>query len=303
MSTALDVSIGLAFMYALLALWVTTAQEMLATAFSWRAKDLYAAIQDMLAQGESSPLVKKLYDHPLIRNLVQKGFGKLPSYIPSKTFAIAFLDVLQGETSVSTAIGADKALAGAKDLVGKLDEKLHANLKKTLTLLIADAERYEQDVDKRAIKLSEGIEAWFNDRMARAAGWYKRKAQCWSIGLAILVSGLSNASSINVAWRLWTDGSMRAAVVSSAQQYHDGAAADLLHSHIPIGWSGGFWAAMGGDWCHALLTILGWLATAFAVSLGSGFWFDALGRLIQLRGAGPKISTVNGKQQTNDALT
>lgn len=295
MSTAVDVSIGLAFMYALLALWVTTVQEAIATVASWRAKDLYAAIHDMLTEGESSPLVNKLYEHPLIKNLVQKGLDTLPSYIPSKTFAIALLDVLQGETKVTTALGADRELAGAKDLISKLDDNPYANLKKTLGLLIADAERYGQNVDNQAIKFSEGIEAWFNDRMARAAGWYKRKAQYWSIGLAILVSVLFNASTVNVAWRLWTDGSMRAAVASSAQQFHDGAAIDLLHSHIPLGWSGGFWPAMGYDTYHALLTVLGWLVTAGAVSLGSPFWFDALGRLVQLRGAGSKVSTVNGK--------
>jgi hypothetical protein len=298
MSTALDVSIGLAFMYALLALWVTMAQETLATVLNWRAKDLYAAIHDMLAEGASSPLAQKLYAHPLIKNLVQKQLGRLPSYIPSKTFALALLDVLQGETKVSTALGADKALASAKELVGKLDDKLYANLKKTLNVLIADAERYEAATDRQALKLSEGIETWFNDRMARAAGWYKRKAQYWAIGLAILLSGLFNASTIAIAARLWTDGSTRAAVVSSARQYHDSAAADLLHSHIPLGWSAGFWAAMGGDWSHALLTILGWLVTACAVSLGAGFWFDALGKLIQLRGTGSKVSTADGKVES-----
>src|SRR5882724_9514048 len=237
MSTAIDVAIGLVFLYLLLALLVTTLQELLASIFSWRAKNLYAAIEDMLANGKSSPLVQTLYEHPFIQNLVQKGLGRLPSYIPSKTFSIALLDVLQEKTNVSTAIGADKALAGAKQLVSDLPD---GSLKKTLSLLIADAERYEQDVDKRAIKFSEGIEAWFNDRMARAGGWYKRQAQCWSLGLALAVSGFCNASSIKVAWQLWADASLRAAVVSSAQAYRDGAAQTLMTSHLPIGWSGGW---------------------------------------------------------------
>ena len=56
MSTALDVAIGLVLLYLLLALLVTTVQELLASIFSWRAKNLYAAIEDMLANGKSSPL-------------------------------------------------------------------------------------------------------------------------------------------------------------------------------------------------------------------------------------------------------
>jgi hypothetical protein len=289
MGSALDVAIGLVFLYLLLALMVTTVQELVASVLDWRAKNLYAAIEDMLKNGESSPLVKKLYEHPLVRNLVQKGRGKLPSYIPSKTFAIALLDVLQEKTSVSTAIGADKALAGAKELVDKLPSTFH-DLKKTLNLLIGDAQRYEEHVDRQAARFSEGIEAWFNDRMARAAGWYKRKAQYFSLALAAAVSVAANASSIDVAAKLWKDASLRAAVVASAQAAHDQAAASLMSSPLPIGWSGG-WAAGWGGW----LTPVGWAITALAVSLGSAFWFDALGKLLQLRSTGARVSAVDGK--------
>lgn len=41
----------------------------------------------------------------------------------------------------------------------------------------------------------------------------------------------------------------------------------------------------GGNW---LLKIVGWLITAFAISLGAPFWFDLLNRLVDLRGAGRK---------------
>lgn len=289
MGTATDVAIGLVFLYLLLALLVTTLQELVASILEWRAKNLYAAIEDMLKNGEESELVKKLYEHTLIKNLIQRNRDKLPSYMPSKTFAMALLDVLQEKTTVSAALGADKALAGAKELVSKLPKEFK-DLKRTLNLLIGDAERYEQDLDKQAAKFSEGIEAWFNDRMARASGWYKRKAQFISLGLAVAVSGLCNASSLDVAAALWKDASLRAAVVSSAQAAHDQASASLLSSHLPIGWAGGF--AQGWD---GWLTPVGWLITALAVSLGATFWFDALGRLLQLRSTGTRVSSVNGK--------
>lgn len=41
----------------------------------------------------------------------------------------------------------------------------------------------------------------------------------------------------------------------------------------------------GGAW---LLKIIGWLATAVAVSLGAPFWFDLLNKVVDLRGAGRK---------------
>src|SRR3954466_10443930 len=114
MTTALDVAIGLVFMYLLLALMVSTLQELIAGLFSLRAKQLYTAIEGMLhdpsatvESAEGSALVQKLYTNPLVANLSQREFKMastkalsmgdgLPSYIPSKTFALALLGVLKG---------------------------------------------------------------------------------------------------------------------------------------------------------------------------------------------------------------
>jgi hypothetical protein len=53
--------------------------------------------------------------------------------------------------------------------------------------------------------------------------------------------------------------------------------------------------------------LLGWLLTAFAISLGSTFWFDLLSRIIQLRGTGPKPddkkSNVKAKDKKSPAVT
>jgi hypothetical protein len=36
------------------------------------------------------------------------------------------------------------------------------------------------------------------------------------------------------------------------------------------------------------MALVGWVATAFAASLGSPFWFDGIGWLLALRGTGAK---------------
>ncbi|MBB4841838.1 hypothetical protein HNP55_000333 [Paucibacter oligotrophus] len=41
-------------------------------------------------------------------------------------------------------------------------------------------------------------------------------------------------------------------------------------------------------WGNLLLALAGWLGTAMAVTLGAPFWFDLLGRLVKIRGAGGK---------------
>ncbi len=298
MGAALDVAIGLVFLYALLALLVTTIQEFAASLLDLRAKKLYHAIEGMLKDGvSSSPLVDKLYTHPLIRNLANEELtlvkgklplfgGGLPSYIPSKTFALALLDVLSGDPA-SQVTGADQGLARAEKLVAQISQP---TLKKTFQLLLNDARRLEGNVDKQAAAFSQAIETWFNDRMGRVGGWYKRQAQVISIVLGISVSVACNASTFKVVDRLWTDSNLRALVVASAQKFHDTSHGDLMTSHLPIGWHG--YTAEGWD---LLLIPLGWVVTGFAVSLGSGFWFDLLSQALNLRGTGARVSPATGK--------
>jgi hypothetical protein len=226
MSVALDVAIGLAFLYLSLALVVTTLQELIASIWRLRAGHLYNAVAGMLDDDK----IEKLFKHPLMRNLANEDIrlnGKsldwrktgVPSYIPSKTFALALIDVLRGEKHLTQTLGASEILADAATIVGDLPEG--SALKKKLTLLVADAERLSNNVDERARLVSERIEGWFNDRMARASGWYKQRAQLWSFGIAGFVALVANADSIHVVDRLWHDASLRAVVVANAQGFID----------------------------------------------------------------------------------
>lgn len=48
-----------------------------------------------------------------------------------------------------------------------------------------------------------------------------------------------------------------------------------------------YWLAKGGNF---LFATLGWFITAVAVTLGAPFWFDLLGKLVKLRGSGPRAN-------------
>jgi hypothetical protein len=65
---------------------------------------------------------------------------------------------------------------------------------------------------------------------------------------------------------------------------------------LPIGWddktdpkryfTGWSWAGdLGGWWDQLQWHWLGWLLTAFAISLGAPFWFDLLNKFIVIRSA------------------
>jgi hypothetical protein len=61
----------------------------------------------------------------------------------------------------------------------------------------------------------------------------------------------------------------------------------LMWSHENVPWVS--WKAFG-------LSLLGWLITAAALSLGAPFWFDALGRLSRLRTTGKRPEGEAGPQ-------
>jgi hypothetical protein len=320
MGAALDVAIGLFFLYLLLALIVTTLQELLATFARWRAQDLYSAIEEMLGD-KGSTLAQALYSHPLIANLAEGPVktgrvltAKLgPSYIPSKTFALALLDVLQGE-GPTRVVGADKLLASADEVVAKLPA---GALRHTLELLLSDVKDAGDKVDKRAALASDRIEGWFNDRMARAGGWYKRRMQWVSLALAAGVAFAFRADTLVVVTALWKDSTLRGRIVATAQAFQATHAASstpagsageltkqvldqgqsLLATGLPLGWNGFPYKELG---LHYPLTLLGCSVTALAVSLGAGFWFDLLSKALKLRGSGPKVSAVSGEVDDKD---
>jgi hypothetical protein len=118
-SPAVDVAIGLFFLFVLLSLICSTINEMIAGVLSWRARFLEEGIRSMLAGGADlssvDGLVKQLAAHPLVQGRVAtpsegepKGLrGRLsrlrqkvakprvfPSYLNNRTFALTFLDTI-----------------------------------------------------------------------------------------------------------------------------------------------------------------------------------------------------------------
>ncbi len=113
LGTVVEVAIGLVFVWIVLSLATIQIQEWISMRLDRRAKDLEAALHEMLANPN---LKSQLYDHPIIRGLTAKkrkrpstvpawfyrnplvrGFTrekrKLPSYIPSQSFALAMFDI------------------------------------------------------------------------------------------------------------------------------------------------------------------------------------------------------------------
>ena len=352
-SVVLDVAIGMVFLYLLLSLIASAIAEIFASVLQTRAANLQRGIRSLLSEDSicgGITLAESLYKHGLIRGLYQDPFRDyniqsglwikfrmllqkvfrvsppkeiagianpllLPAYIPSRTFAVAMIDLLERENLGD---------AGVMQRIGEFLNGHHAEFadNKAVEALLALVRSANGDVEK----FQTSLENWYNDAMDRVSGWYKKYSQnvLLVVGLALAVA--FNVDSISVARVLWLDRDARQDMVNAASDYlgkhgdfpgtsapaqpaggtatsssaaappADPAALRLKlqttvqtlkdvgsASLLPVGWSDASRAEQFRSRWTILSTIGGWLITAVALSLGAPFWFDTLNKFMVVR--------------------
>jgi hypothetical protein len=163
-------------------------------------------------------------------------------------------------------------------------DKLPNSLQVTFRVLLDEA---GHDIEQFKTQL----EIWFNNTMERASGWYKRKTQAIQLVLAFAIVVLANVDTIRITKSLsGVNSPLRDSIKDAAHSLvaaglPQGPPATQLSAAteaignlaLPIGWvKGGFGPT----------TILGWIITALAASLGAPFWFDLLNRFVNVRSSG-----------------
>jgi hypothetical protein len=224
----------------------------------------------------------------------------LPSYIPSRTFALALIDVLNANKKEGV-----EAMASIKEALATHDNK-------AAQALLALAINAKGDVDA----FQRNLEQWYNDAMDRVSGWYKRYTQRALIAIGLLLAIALNVSSVRVARTLWLDRDARQAMVDAAGNYaknNPTAASPVTvadagklkaqlqsdvdvfsevttSSLLPLGWKRSwhsyesyFETAPKDAMFNALTVLAGWIVTALAISFGAPFWFDTLNRFMVVR--------------------
>ena len=320
-SPAVDVALGLIFLFVLLSLICSTVNEIVAGVLAWRSRFLEDGLHSMLSgtgnASHTGELLKQLAAHPLISGKVAtptvgppRGLrGRLanlrarlvrqrnfPSYLNSKTFALSFLDTIAPPPD--SAGGHNDVLARVSIYAKSLDDDDPVR-----RALLAFLDQAGRDVNR----FRRSVETWFDLTMDRVSGWYKRRTQISLAVIAAIVTLMFNADALQVSRALWNDDAVRAAVVAQAQKSVDEgkAEADMGQSisqsadtladqvadvgalELPLGWSTDpddprwFDSAAG-----AAGKLLGLLATVLALTLGAPFWFDLLGRVSRVRTSG-----------------
>jgi hypothetical protein len=290
---ALDVALGLIFVYLVLALVCSALNETISSVFSWRSHFLREGVANLLDpanEARGREVANRLYAHPLVNALIRpvsrRRKARYPAYLPARTFASALLDF--------DAKGAERSV---EDAIAAVPSE---QARQALTTLWKQA--------KGDVQLfRHSVETWFDDAMERVSGWYRRRVQIVMWALAALVALSLNVDTIRIADQLWKDKTVRAAVVARAESPPASAQAppvsdvaksvgSLKELKLPIGWTSETRPSGAGDWLlTALLKTVGLLMTAAALTLGAPFWFDALGKVSRVRSAGarpPKTSAL-----------
>lgn len=304
-STILEIAIGVVFLYLLLSILCTSANEWVASVTKRRGKMLRKGIQQLLAnqpiRGEAGAegFRRAFYAHPLISSLIHDK--NHPAYIAPRTFVAVITDILTAEKLGSVEFADFEK--GGQDLPD-------GQVKKSVLALV---QRSNKDLET----VQQAVEGWFNDAMDRVNGWYKRRTQLWTIIIAFVLTLVANANTINAVRQLGTNPVLRSAVLEEAKvraqkprptiqvEYkneddptnptivrNEGTQLsqnemDLLgqtlgwHDHVFYDKNGNTWG-----WRIWLERIIGWLLTMLAISLGAPFWFDILNKIMNVRFAG-----------------
>lgn len=295
-STILDVIIGLIFVYLLLSILCTAANEWLAALTRRRGETLRRGLAQLLADqptpGAQAPdaLIREFYEHPLIKSMIHDK--NHPTYLSPRNFSATLTDIITG---------AQQGRLAFNNLLEAVNALPDGEVKRSLLALLR---RSDEDLDKARF----AIEGWFNDAMDRVSGWYKRRTQVWTIVIAAVLTLVANADTIQITRKLWTDPVLRSAVVEEAkvraQKPRPTVSVEYKDEDDPtnptvtrnegnqlsdkerqllgqlIGWHSGW----RDNW--SWLTPLGWILTILAISMGAPFWFDMLNKIMNVRFAG-----------------
>ena len=308
----LDVAIGLFFIYLTLSLLVSGIQELIATVLEWRAKQLKEAIQILLGDNEANDpsakqaqkIANELWNHPLIRSLNQRKIirGSVgPSYISSKMFAATLLEIIQSDYDFNPSGTIDDIVESIKE-----NKKLDPEIQRRIYSIALIAQRKARASEKGINSLEKEIRIWFDQSMERASGVYNRnvKGVAFLIGLGVTLA--LNADTFYIVERLNKDTVLRSSLNQVATRIvaeNKEPSVDTINRYLdditmPIGWSTReeFYKQVNprypakpqlGDWVFGIIKLIfGWLLSAGAIAMGAPFWFELLGKFINVRNAG-----------------
>jgi hypothetical protein len=225
-SRILEVAIGIIFVFLLVSMICSAIREGIESWVKARAAFLEQGIRELLHDRHAVGIARSLYTHPLIYGLYAAEYhprsatrklnaftpGRdLPSYSPSRSFALALLDIAARGTGMHGTASSPAA------------PELSLALARVNVLNLENGP--VQRVVLGAIDLAHGdmelaianIAAWYDSAMDRVSGAYKRATQKLLLGIGLTVAVVLNVNIIAIAHHLFRDDVERATIVARAE--------------------------------------------------------------------------------------
>ena len=181
-SPVINLVILLSFTYFIGSLLVSTINEAISSVFKMRSRTLKEGIEKLLFQPDWKAYVEhEFLKNPFIQSLM-KSPKKLPSYIPSKNFALAILEHCK---FYDCAQSLDDMKKSVENCV------LPASMR---NVVVAMLHHTQGNVEKMQIEL----EQFYNNAMDRVTGWYKEKVQYMIIVISFLFAAFLNVDTISI---------------------------------------------------------------------------------------------------------
>lgn len=247
---AIDVAIGLAFMFFLLSIVCSSVNEGIAQILRLRARTLERGLVSILSDDEEA---HRFYQHWRVKALmrpatkvekralrmekdyaarhrrtgeepveghphkplprVRRGWLKHLLFHAKPSYLPSRVFAL---TVLDLYDGKDKDKEEAGDIFAQANAVLASDrVPDAVKVFVRDALR-ETTTD--AVKFRRSLERSFDEVMDRASGWYKRRVQAILFVIAVALALAINADSFAIGQRLWQDDALRATVVAQATQ-------------------------------------------------------------------------------------
>jgi hypothetical protein len=299
-STILEIVIGLFLIYYILGLFVSAITSWFTKGLEIRANDLEKYLTELFKDKESLDNVLK---HPLINALKPirltpiVGFftGGTTEYKAEKIPPATFIQALFGQT-IEVGKNIDDVKKAIKDVTNTLPED--SQLRKDINRLVEDA-------GSDLTKLRETIASWFDGAMQKASEIYTAHARRIVIALALVITLITGADSIDIAKQLWDQPNLRAVASAKAIEVAEGSELEpdiqvlvTTLDDLELEYHNDWWNTRNtADNPNAiLLKILGLAITWGAVSQGSSFWYDVMKKVSSFT----RIATPSSKPEQEE---
>jgi hypothetical protein len=323
-SSILDLIIFLSFTYFIGSLMLSAINESIAAGLQTRAKDLKKTLQNLLFDSQWKTFVKgNIFESQHIKSLMNNA-KQFPSYIPAQNFILTIIEQIgQGnytKQNITAGINNSPLPASMKNVLHDLWQKAQANISATQTEMAA----FEKEIENYYNNAMERATGWYKRKIRRillimgfvlaaflnidtikitndALKDKKRLAEAVDKivdDLPALQPGQSvtvNASGDSATITESTDTSL-VRLDSLGKATTDKIKNLKISYNEKGGYKMGYEASKYfNDWWNEesgllglFLKILGLIITAFALQLGSNYWFDLLNKAVNMRATGKK---------------